>query len=107
MIRPDNASPFFEYKEYRPDHHGKSNNVIPPQIFFKVNCGENAEYNQGNNLLNGLQLGGGELVMSHAVCRHLKAIFNKGNKPAYKDNLGKGRFLILEMPVPCNCHEYI
>lgn len=45
--------------------------------------------------------------MPDAVGWHLKAIFGKGNQPAYDDHLKEGRFFEFQMAVPGYGHEDI
>src|SRR3989304_10164433 len=94
-----NDSPLLEYKKYRPNHHAKSHQVVPSQLFFKINKREDAEYNQGNNLLNGFQLCGGELIVPDTVGRYLKTIFTtKAMNQLIKITFSRGDSLYFRCP---------
>lgn len=80
------------------DHHGKASQIIPFQLFLQIDHREDAKHDQGNDFLNGFQLGGIELVMSDAIRRHLEAILNEGNTPADENHDPQGESLYLRWP---------
>lgn len=67
-------SPFFEDDEDRPDHHGKTDNIISFQFFLQVDHRKDAKHDQGNHFLNGFQLGGVEfpalMIHERFYCNH-------------------------------------
>jgi hypothetical protein len=41
------------------------------------------------------------------VCRHLKDVLKKRDRPANQDHLDQGFALVLQVPVPGDGHEYV
>jgi hypothetical protein len=87
-------SPFFENDKDRADHHGKTSQIVPFQLFLQIDHREDAKHDQSNHFLDGFQLGGVELVMADAIRRHLEAILDKGDPPADENYNPQGRVLI-------------
>ena len=91
--------------------------ICPKMLRLEKDCGEADKNKQRNNLLNHLKLDKGEgpshSLKSNPVCRHLEAIFKKGNKPAYKHNAKEPKFwnaLIyskLKMTIPRQGHKAV
>ncbi len=101
------VSPLRKHEKHRPYHQAESNYIIPLQLFSQIYDGENTEYHKGDDLLNGLELGGGEPVMTDSVCGNLKAVFREGDYPANHDHFPESRVFVTKMPVPREGHEDI
>ena len=84
---------------------GEADDIVPLQLLLEVEDGEAGEDDQGDDLLDGLELGGREMAVPEAVGRDLEAVFQKGDRPGDQDDLPEGRVLELEMPVPGEGHE--
>ena len=78
--------PFFKNEKDGKDYEGKADEVVPFELFFQVQDGKYAEYDECDYFLNCFQLSCIVDFMPDTVCGNLKAIFKKRNPPAYEDN---------------------
>ncbi len=69
--------------------HQESRDIVPFQILFQIENGENTEYGEGNDFLNRLQFSSRKFSVSDSICRDLKAILGKCDQPTDKNNLVK------------------
>jgi hypothetical protein len=60
----------------------KTHAVIPSEFVAEIHDREDGEDRESNNLLNGLQLGGAELVGADAVRGNLETVFEEGDPPS-------------------------
>lgn len=98
-------SPLLKNDEHGADHHGKTSQIVPFQLFLQIDHREDAKHDQGNHFLDSFQLGGVELVMSDSIRRDLETILNEGNSLARQNHNPQGRGLVLEMSIPSKGHE--
>jgi len=75
--------PFFKDEKYRAYHKSEADKIIPFEFFLQVKNRKDGENDKGYNFLYRFKLGGGVFGASDAVSRHLKAIFDKRDEPAY------------------------
>lgn len=91
--------------------------VLVKGFVLEEKQGEAGKDDQGDNLLNDLELHEGKgpsvLVKANAVGRYLKAIFEEGDSPRKEDDPEEGpvgddfHLLQFQMTVPGECHEDI
>src|SRR5687768_11178419 len=96
--RPAGSSSFLEDEKHSADHQSESDQIIPFQLFLEVQDREYAEDDQGDHLLNRLELRRRIFIMTDPVGRHLKTILYEGNPPAHKDSHPQRRLFVFEMP---------
>ena len=82
-------------------------NVVPLQRLAKHQVGNYCKDDQCDALLHDLQLCNGERLRPQPVCRHLKDVLKKRDRPANQDHLDQGFALVLQVPVPGDGHEYV
>jgi len=56
--------------------------VIPFEFVAEIEHRKNGKDQKGNDLLNGLELRGSELIGAEAIRGYLEAVFEKGDSPA-------------------------
>lgn len=81
--------------------------MIPSHRLLEIERGEDNEHDQGNDLLNRLELCGVENAVADPVRGNLKTVFEERYHPADDNDREKRLVLVLEMPVPGECHENI
>ena len=74
-------SPFVKGEKRGSAQEHERHHVIPLQAFTQINDRKNGKYQQGDDFLHGLELGGGIDLMADAVGRHRQAIFEKRRCP--------------------------
>ena len=79
--------------------------VIPAQVGAEVESGKDAEHDEGDDLLNDLELNGREAFGADAVGGHLEAVFKESNAPADDDDLPEGFVAELQVAIPGKGHE--
>lgn len=84
---------------------GKTRGVVPFEFFAKIGDGENGENCERNDFLNRLELRRGKFVRADAVCRDLKAVFEKSDAPTCEDDFPERFAAIFQMTVPGEGHE--
>lgn len=72
----------------------KGYNIVPFELFFKIEDSKNAEHYQRNDFLNDFQLVGAILTASDAVCGYLKAILKKSDSPTDENDFPEGDFFV-------------
>ena len=108
----------FKDKINRQDQKHKSYQVVHSKaLCLKENCRKGYKYEQCYNLLNNLQLYKGKRpamqVRAYTVCRNLKAVLKKGNKPTdsyYTKQSPLWKHFVcskLQMAIPRNCHKAV
>src|SRR5690242_9684831 len=79
---------FLKHEIYRPHYKKKRNQVVPAQRLLQIHYGKYGKYGKGDYFLDHFQL---ETVKPFhkpdPVSRHLEAIFEKSDRPAYNDHL--------------------
>src|SRR5262249_6891963 len=97
--------PFLKNKECR--HHDKkeANRVVPLDVLLQIENGENRKNNQGDDLLNRLELRCIEGMAANTIGGHLKAVFKKRDAPTHQRHLPQRDILVLEMAVPGDGHK--
>lgn len=66
---------FFENKEARQDDKQETYQIIPAEVFFEIEDGEERKNSQGDDFLDGFKLGGSQFPVAQTVGRHLKTVF--------------------------------
>ena len=94
-----------EDEERSGDQAGSGRCMVPSQMRPKVVCGEDSEDNQGDDLLDYLELDGCESAIADAVGGHLKAILEEGDRPTDQDDLPESFVAEAQMSVPGKRHE--
>ena len=79
--------------------------MVPGDALAEIHGGKNAENREGDDFLNGFQLGGGEVAEADAVGRNLKAVFEEGYAPAQEDGAYPCERMVAQVAVPCVGHE--
>jgi len=99
------GSPLFEDHDCREDNEDKPDDIVPLDLLPQIEHGKATEDNEGDDLLDRLQLRSGELAVSVTIRWDLEAVFDKGDTPAEQDDRKKGRAFIFQMTVPGKGHE--
>jgi hypothetical protein len=86
---------------------GEADAIVPGDPLLKVDNGKDGENHQRNDLLDGLELGGGVDGAAVTVGRHRQAIFDKGQPPTDQDDRRKRHLFEAQVPVPSGGHENI
>src|SRR5690606_32989291 len=68
---------------------------------------EGGEHDEGDHLLDHLELRGGELPVAPAVRRHLEAVLEEGDAVGDQHHLPERLVAKFEMPVPGDGHEHV
>jgi hypothetical protein len=79
--------------------------VVPSEGFFQVGDGKDCENDEGDDFLNGFQLGCVKDGMADAVGRDLQAVFEKRDAPRDQDHGDQAGGFEFEVAVPCESHE--
>ena len=96
---------FVEHEEGSGDEAAEGYGVVPAEVVAEVVDGEDSEDGEGDDLLDDLELVGGEGAGTDAVSRDLEAVLEEGDGPTDDDDLPEGNFAIFEMTVPSEGHE--
>jgi hypothetical protein len=99
------SSPFMEDEEGSEDEAECAYTVIPFEFFAQIDDGENREDTEGDNFLDGFELGGVEFIGADAVGRNLEAVFEEGHAPTGDDDFPQSFTAIFEMTVPGEGHK--
>jgi hypothetical protein len=97
--------PFLKDEKHRANHHKKTHYIVPLEVFLEIKDGKDTEDGKRDDFLNRFKLGGGKGVRADAIGGDLKAVFDKGNAPAYKNCPVKRRGFIFQMTVPGDGHK--
>lgn len=97
--------PLVENEKSGQDDAAEARGVIPLYFFAEIENRESREDRECDDLLNGLELRGGELVRANAIRRDLEAVFEECDAPAYEDYFPKSSRAKLEVAVPGKSHE--
>ena len=77
----------------RPDEEETGYSMIPPQRHMESDCRENDKHQQGDYLLNHLQLhqteGSAVSFKTHPVSRYLQAVLKERDAPGHQNNQDK------------------
>ena len=87
-------SPLFEDEEDGGDHHKKTDDVVPLEVFLEIDNGKHAKDYKRDDFLNGLKLGGGKGVRADAVGGDLKTVLNKRDGPTDENDPVRRRGLV-------------
>ena len=71
----------------------------------EVEVGEADEDDEGDDLLDGLELDSGELVAADPVGGDLEAVLEEGDPPASKNDEEEGSAPLLQVAIPGKGHE--
>jgi hypothetical protein len=102
---------FIEHEKNTGADQQKGNQVVPPEILFQYEDGEQKEDQQGDHLLDGFQLEGRESLHKpiFIIGWNHEAIFKESNTPAdeyeFQDR-GIGK-IFLKMAIPRECHKAV
>ena len=107
---------FLKYEIDRQHEAGEGGEMIPFQLHFEGNHREHGKYGERNHLLDDLELhdikGAAVVAEPQPVGWHLKAIFEKSDRPTEGNDPDEGQcrepaelFTHLQMPVPGESHE--
>jgi hypothetical protein len=102
---------FIEHKEYTCADEQKRDEVVPPEILFQYEDGEQKEDQQGDHLLDGFQLKRREPFHQRIfiIGRNHEAIFKECNTPAdeyeFQDR-GISK-IFFQMAIPSECHKAV
>jgi hypothetical protein len=99
--------PFFENKACGYHDEEKPHGVVPLDVLLQVGNRKHRKHNQGNDFLDGLQLGGIKDVTAIAVGGDLETVFKEGDAPAYQRDLPKRDILVSQVTVPGEGHENV
>ena len=81
--------------------------VIPSKFLAEVRNGKDGEDGEGDDFLDGLELGGAEFIGTDAICRDLKTIFEESNAPAGENNFPERFAAVFQVSVPGKGHENV
>jgi hypothetical protein len=98
QISAGSGSPLLEDEENRTHHEDKSDQVIPFQVFPQVQDGETAEDDEGDALLNGLQLSRREFITADPAGGNLETILEKAISQLTRTAVHKGESLYFRCP---------
>lgn len=99
---------FAEHEVHRSDHAEACPQEVPVQFFLHKKQAEGNKDTEGDDFLQDFQLGDRHDLVSQAIGRHLKQVFEQGNAPT--DQGGDIPFFILHVPkvaVPGEGHKHI
>jgi hypothetical protein len=94
-----------EREPYRAKDAYERSHVVPSRHFSQVKEGEDREDYQRHDLLDDLELVGGEFSIANPICGNLKAIFRKRYQPAHDDHQHQRPIPEPQMSVPRNRHK--
>ena len=83
----------------------EADQVVQSKGFLQDQDGEAREDHERDDLLNGLELGGGIDRVADPVGGNGEAVFDEGDTPADEDDQSERRVREPEMAVPCHRHE--
>ena len=82
--------------------------IIPREFFFQKSDSEDHKDDEGNDLLNDLELEARKLAIAKTIRRHREAVFKQRNRPRDKDRFPKRlRVAVFQMPIPSHGHEAV
>ena len=83
----------------------EGNDVVPAKGLAEIEIGKGDKYDQGDGLLDHLQLIAGELAVANAVRGNLEAIFAERDQPTHHDRFYQGCGPMFQVSVPGEGHE--
>lgn len=86
LCRQAGSLPLLEDENTGRHDHQESCDIIPLQILFQIENGEDTEYGQRDDFLNRLQFSRRELSVTDSIRRDLEAILDKSDHPADENN---------------------
>jgi len=92
-------------EKYRQADACEACGVIPAKFFAEVGNGEDGENGEGNDFLDGLELGGVEFIGTDAIRRHLKAVFEESDAPTGENNFPERFASVFQVTVPGKGHK--
>jgi hypothetical protein len=103
----ERSSPLLENKENSRHDQRKANKIVPPQVFFQIKDGKDAEHSKGNDFLDRLELSGREHAVPDTIGRNLETIFKERDAPADQNDNEKRRAFVFQVAVPRKSHKDI
>ena len=92
-------------EKYADNNEAEARGVVPLDLFTEIKDREDGEHRQGDDLLNGLQLRGGEFVRTNAIRRYLEAVLEERDAPADHNHFPESGGAELQVAVPRKGHE--
>jgi hypothetical protein len=107
LLRRGKILPLMEDKECPHGDAEEADTVVPSERIAEVSNGENREYREGDDFLDGLKLRAGKFVGAKTIGRDLEAVFKEGDAPTGEDDLPQGRTAVFEVTVPGEGHKNV
>jgi hypothetical protein len=79
--------------------------MIPLDAFIQIRPCEDDKHAERDCLLDDFQLKCCKFTIAEAIRGDLKTVFGERNQPAHDDYDEKRGLAVLQVTVPCNCHE--
>src|SRR5260221_11771174 len=92
-------------EKYRKADASEARGVIPAEFFAEVGNRKDGEDGEGEDFLDGLELGGGEFIGTDAIRRHLKTVFEESDAPTSEINFLERLAAEFQWAVPGRRHE--
>jgi len=92
-------------EKYRKADASEARGVIPAEFFAEVGNRKDGEDGEGDDFLDGLELGGVEFIGTDAIRRHLKTVFEESDAPTSEDNFPERFAAVFQVAVPGKRHE--
>jgi hypothetical protein len=92
-------------KECGDDNESEADAVIPFEFVAEIKYGKDRKNRESNNLLNGLQFRGAELIGADAIRGHLETVFEERYPPADHDHFPESFTAKFQVAIPRKGHE--
>src|SRR5882672_3481189 len=102
-----NSLPLMKDEKYRKADASEARGVIPAEFFAEVGNRKDGEDGEGDDFLDGLELGGVEFIGTDAIRRHLKTVFEESNAPTSENNFPERFAAVFQVAVPGEGHENV
>ena len=97
--------PFVKDEKYGQADAGEACGVIPAKFLAEVGNRKDGEDGEGDDFLDGLELGGVEFIGTDAIRRHLKTVFEESDAPTSENNFPERFAAVFQVAVPGEGHE--
>lgn len=94
-------------EKYRQADASEARRVIPSEFLAEIGNRKDGEDGEGDDFLDGLELGGVEFIGTDAIRRHLKTVFKESDPPTGENNFPKRFAAVFEMAVLGKGHENV
>ena len=78
--------------------------MVPSELRAEAEHGDVGDDAEGDDLLHDFELNRCEVLLPHAICGNLRAVFEKGDAPADEDDLPERILAVFQVTVPGDGH---